>query len=261
MIEEYNLIELMVIMASRQLKDNKTIFVGTGLPMAAAILAQKLYTPNLVLIFEAGSIGPIIPRIPISVGECLTFHKAVSASSMSEVMEMAGRGMVDYAFLGGAQIDPFGNLNSTVIGNYYSPKVRFPGSGGANDLGSLCWQTLLIMNHSKRRFVEKCDFITTPGYLDGPGAREREGLPKESGPYRVITDLAILDFEDKSKRMRLLALYPGVTVEKVKENSGFELLLAPEILNLKPPAHEELKVLREEVDPLGMLTMKVSKAK
>ncbi|MBU7046284.1 MAG: 3-oxoacid CoA-transferase, partial [Theionarchaea archaeon] len=152
-------------------------------------------------------------------------------------------------FVGGAQIDPYGNLNSTIIGDHDKPKVRFPGSGGANDIGSLVWRTIAIMKHDARRFIEKVDFITTPGYLTGPGARERAGLPPGTGPYRVVTDLALMGFDDSTKRMKLLALNPGVTLEQVKENTGFELIMPDEVDKNEPPTEEELRILREEIDP------------
>ena len=153
------------------------------------------------------------------------------------------------AFLGGAQIDAYGNLNSTVIGDYAAPKVRFPGSGGANDFASFCWRTLVITQHDRRRFVERLDFLTTPGYLTGPGAREAAGLPEGCGPYRVITDLALMGFNEGSKRMQVESLHPGVTFEQVQEQTGFELLKASQVGETKPPREEELRVLRGEVDP------------
>src|SRR5262245_63722263 len=146
------------------------------------------------------------------------------ATSMADVMQTCQRGMMDYTFLGGAQIDAFGNLNSTMIGKDYArPKVRLPGSGGANDLASLCWRILVVTNHDKRRFVEKLDFLTTPGYLTGPGAREAAGLSPGTGPYRVITVLAVLGYHDQTKRMEIISLHPGVTLEQVKKATSFGL--------------------------------------
>jgi glutaconate CoA-transferase subunit B len=189
--------ELMICCAARLLEDGCTVAVGTGVPCAAAMLAQRTCSPNLVIFFEAGGVAPRLPTMPISVGDSRTFHQGSMATSMADIMETCQRGMMDYTFLGGAQIDPFGNLNSTMIGDDYAhPKVRFPGSGGANDLASLCWRVLVVTNHDPRRFVPKLDFVTTPGYLSGPGAREAAGLPAGTGPYRVITDLAVLAFHD-----------------------------------------------------------------
>jgi glutaconate CoA-transferase subunit B len=157
--------------------------------------------------------------------------------------------MIDYTFLGGAQIDRYGNLNSTVIGDPRRPKVRFPGSGGANDFASLCWRTLIMTQHDRRRFVARLDFLTSPGYLTGPGAREAAGLPADTGPYKVITDLAVMGFDEPSKRMCVESLHPGITFAHVQENTSFELLQAATVTATEPPRELELRVLRDEVDP------------
>jgi len=246
--KNYNPNELLICTASRLMEDGTTAFIGTGIPMLAAALAQKMHAPNLVSIFEFGGTGAILEDLPIAVGERRSFHKAVAASGILDIVETAQRGFVEYGFLGGAQIDPYGNLNSTVIGDHDHPKVRLPGSGGGNDVGSHCWRTIAIMRHDTRRFVEKVDFITTPGYLSGPGTREAAGLPPGTGPYRVVTNLAVLGYHPESKRMMLLQTQPGISVDQVLENTGFELLLADEINQNPPPRAEELRILREEVD-------------
>ena len=247
---DYNPTELMICLAARQIPDGVTAFIGTGVPMLAASLAQKMHAPNLIPIFEFGGTGAILKRLPRAVGEGRTFYRGLAASGICDIMETAARGFIDYGFLGGAQIDPYGNLNSTIIGpQYHPPKVRLPGSGGANDVGSLCWRTIIIIRHDKLRFVPKADFITTPGYLTGPGAREAAGLPPGTGPYRVVSTLALLDFDEETKRMRLLATNPGVTVEQVIENTGFELIIPEHVGQNEPPTEEELRILREEVDP------------
>jgi len=244
----YNPTELLICTAARLVPDNTTAFIGTGIPMLAASLAQKMHAPNLVAVFEFGGVGAILDDLPLAVGERRTFHRAVAATGLADMIETAQRGFIEYGFLGGAQIDPYGNLNSTVIGDYEHPKVRLPGSGGGNDVGSHCWKTIAIMPHDQRRFVAKVDFITTPGYLSGPGAREAAGLPIGTGPHRVVTTLAVLGFHPESKRMMLLATQPGVTIEDVVENTGFELLMADEIEEYPPPTDEELRILREDVD-------------
>jgi glutaconate CoA-transferase subunit B len=246
--QAYNPNELLICTASRLMPDSTTAFIGTGIPMLAASLAQKMHAPNLVAIFEFGGTGAILEDLPLAVGERRTFHKAVAASGICDIVETAQRGFIEYGFLGGAQIDPYGNLNSTVIGEHDHPKVRLPGSGGGNDVGSHCWRTIAIMRHDSRRFVEQVDFITTPGYLDGLGAREQAGLPPGTGPYRVVTTLAVMGYHPDSKRMMLLATQPGITIEQVVENTGFELLMADEIESSSPPTKEELRILREEVD-------------
>src|SRR5207253_3893783 len=160
----------MICCAARALEDGRSVAVGTGIPCAAAMLAQRTHAPNLMIAFEAGGVAPQLPTMPISVGDSRTFWRGVMATSMADVMQMAQRGMIDYTFLGGAQIDAFGNLNSTVIGpDRAKPKVRLPGSGGANDLASLCWRTMVVARHDPGRFVEELDFLTTPGHPTGPG--------------------------------------------------------------------------------------------
>ncbi len=250
---DYNATELMACVASRTLEDGRSVLVGTGLPIVAATLAQSLHAPNLLIIFEAGGIGPRIPTIPISVGDSRTFHRAVMAASMDYVMSCAQLGLIDYAFLGAAQIDPYGNLNTTVIGPHDRPRVRLPGSGGGNDAGSLCWRTIVLVSHDRRRFVKELDFLTTPGYLTGPGARERAGLPRGTGPYRVITQLGVMGFDESTKRMKLLSIHPGVTLEDILENTGFELLIPEEVSVTEPPREEELRLLREVIDPAGVV--------
>src|SRR5215475_13600310 len=201
----YTPMELMICCAARVLQDGRTAAVGTGVPCAAAMLAQRTCSPNLVIMFEAGGVAPQLPTMPISVGDSRAFYRACMATSMADIMEVCQRGMMDYTFLGGAQIDAYGNLNSTQIGTDYArPRVRLPGSGGANDLASFCWRILVVTNHDKRRFVERVDFVTTPGYLTGPGAREAAGLLPGTGPYRVITDLAVMGYAADTCRMQVL---------------------------------------------------------
>jgi glutaconate CoA-transferase subunit B len=246
----YNAMELMICCAARLLEDGCTVTVGTGVPCAAAMLAQRTTAPNITIFFEAGGVAPQLPTMPISVGDSRTFYRGVMASSMCEIMETCQRGLMDYAFLGGAQIDAYGNLNSTMIGrDYTKPRVRLPGSGGANDLASFCWRVITVTNHDKRRFVEKLDFLTTPGFLTGPGAREAAGLPPGAGPYRVITDLAVMGFDEGTKRMRVLSLHPGVPLDRVQQNTGFTLAVHDSLETTSAPTDLELRILREEVDP------------
>lgn len=248
--KNYSDTELMICVAARLMKDGTTAFIGTGIPMLAASLAQRLYTPHLIAVFEFGGVGAELEELPRAVGGAHTFHRAVSASGICDIMETAQRGFIDFGFLGGAQIDRYGNLNSTVIGDFHIPKVRLPGSGGGNDVGSLCWNTIAVIRHDKRRFVPHCDFITTPGYLTGPGAREAAGLPRGTGPLYVVSTLAQLGFDcAASCRMTLEALYTGVTVQEVIDNTGFDLLIPDHVPTLEPPTAEELRVLREEIDP------------
>lgn len=248
----YTLAELISCVAARLLEDNRSVFVGTGLPMIAAMLAQRSHAPNLLLVFEASGVGPCVPQLPISVGDSRTYYQAVSATSMHDVMSAGQAGYIDYGFLGAAMMDVHGNINTTVIGDWSAPKVRLPGSGGANDIGSFCWWTIYIMrNQSMRTFVKKLDYLTTPGYLNGYGSREIAGLPANSGPYRVITQLGVYGF-DKSCCLTLLNLHPGVGMEEIRPNSEFEIHIPENIGETQPPTAEDCRIL-SQIDPTGLV--------
>jgi glutaconate CoA-transferase subunit B len=243
--------ELMITIAARSLEDGAAVVVGTGAPCAAAMLAQKTQSPNLIIMFEAGGVAPILPSMPISVGDSRTVHKSLKATTMAEIMGYCQAGMVDYCFLGGAQIDRYGNMNSTVIGDYYKPRTRFPGSGGANDLASLCWRTVVMTPQTPRRFSEPLDFLTTPGYLQGGDSRYEAGLPLGTGPYRVITDLGVYGYHPESKEMMMLSIHPGVTEADIQAKTGFDILIPETHGVTREPTAEDLRILREEVDPHG----------
>lgn len=250
--QSYSKTELMICVAARLFEDGTTAFIGTGIPMLAAMLAAKTIAPHLVTVFEFGGMGAILEDLPRAVGEARTFHRGLAAAGICELMESAQRGFIDYGFLGGAQIDPYGNLNSVTIGEHDHPRARLPGSGGGNDVGSLCWRTVAIMQHDKRRFVPKVDFLTTPGYLSGAYARENAGLPAGTKPINVVSTLALMDYDDGpggTYRMRLAATHPGVTVQDVVDNTGFELIIPEQVGVNDPPSAEELRLLREEIDP------------
>ncbi len=249
----YSPTELLASVAAGFLEDGRSVFVGTGLPLIAAMLAQRTHAPGLLIVFEAGAFGPQLRQLPISVGDSRTLHRAVAASSMHDVMSLSQAGYVDYGFLGAAQMDSRGNINTTVIGDHALPKVRLPGSGGANDVASFAHRTLIIMRQSERSFVGKLDFLTTPGHLDGPDGRRQAGLPAGDGPFRVVTQLAVYDFEPTSKRLRLFSLHPGVDVASVQKNSGFSILV-PDHLPVSPaPTDAQLRLLREVIDPAGIV--------
>jgi glutaconate CoA-transferase subunit B len=250
----YNAREFLAFTGANVLEDKKTVFVGTGLPIIASMLAQKTLAPKLVIVFEAGGLGPLLPELPVSVGESRTFHRAVAASSMHDIMSLSQAGYMDFGFLGAAQMDMFGNINTTVIGNHDLPKSRLPGSGGANDVASFAHRLIIIIaQQSQRTFVNKLDFLTTPGFLSGPGAREKAGLPASTGPYRVITQLGVFGFDESSKRLKLISLHPGVTVDEVKENSQFEILMPEKIATSAEPSDKDLRILRREIDPAGIV--------
>ena len=250
--QTYTKTELMICVAARLFEDGTTAFIGTGIPMLAAMLATKTIAPNLVPVFEFGGLGAILEDLPRAVGEARTFHKGLLAAGICELMETAQRGFIDYGFLGGAQIDPYGNLNTVTIGEHDHPKARLPGSGGGNDVGSQCWRTVAIMQHDKRRFVPKVDFLTTPGYLNGPKGREDAGLPAGTRPINVVSTLALMDYDDGpggTYRMRLAATHPGVSVQELIDNTGFDLIIPEHVPVNEPPSAEELRILREEIDP------------
>ncbi|MEM1586733.1 MAG: CoA-transferase [Candidatus Bathyarchaeia archaeon] len=252
----YTQTEMMIVAASRLLEDGKIVYVGTGMPMLAALLAQRTRAPRLVIIFEAGGIHPLNPpTLPLSVGDSMTTWRAVMAASMDYVMSILQSGYGEYAFLGAAQIDMRGNINTTVIGSWEKPRVRLPGSGGANDFGSLAWKTIILMKQDKQRFVEKLDFLTTPGYLTGPGAREKVGLPRNTGPWRVVTQLGIYKFDEHDKRMTLVSIHPNVSIKDVQENSSFPIKILSNVEVTPEPTDEELRVLRS-LDPYGIVLRK-----
>ena len=248
--KEYTSEELMVIEASRYIADEDTVVVGTGLPMIASMFAQKAHAPNVNLLIESGVIDPIFTSVPISVTDPRMMTRAAKLGATREVLgSMLQRGLVDIGFLGGAQIDQFANINSTYIGNPDSPKVRLPGSGGANGIASNVDKILIIVQHEKRRFPERCDYITSPGYIDGSEGRKRAGLRTEKPDIIVVTNLCVMRVDPSTGRLVVVKLMPGVTKEEVLENTAFVPKIAEGVKFVEPPANEELRILRDEVDP------------
>ena len=242
--------ELLAVMASRLLRDDTTVFAGVGVPLLAAALAQQRHAPRLTMVIEGGIIGPRIKpgRLPISTNEMRAGHRAQMLPGITDTFLFAQRGFLDYGFMGGAQIDQYGNVNTSVLGaEYWKPKVRLPGTGGANDIASLCREVIIVTAHERRRFVPKVDFVTSPAWLEGGDSRRRSGL-MFGGVSRVVTTLGVFGFEPETRRMRVEALHPGVTREHVQDHTGFALLDAPEITRTAPPAADELEMLRA-LDP------------
>ena len=238
--------ELMAVTASRLLADHKVVFAGVGMPLLASAVARHMHAPHLTIVLEGGIIGTsLLPgRLPISTNEMRAAYGAQMLTDITDIFLYAQRGFFDYGFLGAAQVDMYGNINTSVIGSMERPRVRLPGSGGANDIISLCNEVLIVTQHEPRRFVERVDFITSPGYLSGGDSRARAGLV--GGRLgAVVTDLALLDFEPASRRMRLRGLQSGVTVGQVRAQTGFDLLVSDEIEELRPPSAEELAIYRE----------------
>jgi glutaconate CoA-transferase subunit B len=244
--------EMMVAVAARVLKGARTVFVGVGLPNIACNLARYTVAPDLELIYESGVYGARPERLPLSIGDPALVSGAASVISMADLFGLyLQRGLVEIALLGGAQIDRYGNLNTTVIGDYKKPKTRLPGSGGACEIAINAQRTFMIMRLKRRAFVDKLDFLTSPGHLTGGDSRARLGLPG-GGPELVITDKAILNFANPEREMQLSELYPGVTVSDVQAEVGWPLRLTETIKETAAPTTEELHLIRDEVDPQGM---------
>ena len=238
--------ELLAVMASRVLRDDTTVFAGVGVPLLAAALAQQRHAPRLTMVIEGGIIGPRIKpgRLPVSTNEMRAGHRAQMLPGITDTFLFAQRGFLDYGFMGGAQIDQYGNVNTSILGtDYWKPKVRLPGTGGANDIASLCREVIIVTSHERRRFVPKVDFITSPAWLTGGDSRRRSGL-FFGGVSRVVTTLGMFGFDPESRRMRVEALHAGVTREQVQEHTGFPLLDAAEIIETAPPTPDELEMLR-----------------
>jgi glutaconate CoA-transferase subunit B len=243
--------ELMTINAARLLRDGDVVFVGVGLPNLACNLARRTHAPNLLMIYEAGVIGAQPARLPLSIGDPTLVSGAVAICSMYEIFAFyLQRGLIDVGFLGGAQIDRFGNVNATVIGDYAHPKVRLPGSGGSAEIAAWANRTYFITPHQRRRFPERCDFVTGAGHLQGNGSRAAAGL-RGGGPAAVVTDIGLLE-PDASGELTLAALHPGRTVEEACANTGWPLKVAATLRTTEPVTAEELRLLREELDPRGI---------
>lgn len=246
---DYSASELMVARAARELRDDDVVFVGIGLPNMACNLARLTHAPHLTLIYESGAVGAVPERLPVSIGDPALVAGCLSVCSLPEVfLYYLQGGRITVGFLGGAQIDRFGNINSTVIGDYAAPKVRLPGSGGASEIATLAQKILIITPLKKRNFPEAVDFLTSPGFLDGGDARARLGITTE-GPKVVVTDLGVFRFDSANHEMWLTDIHPGVQLEDIKTNVGWPLKIADRLLITEPPTAEELRIIREELDP------------
>jgi acyl CoA:acetate/3-ketoacid CoA transferase beta subunit len=250
---QYDPAEQMIVSAAHQIKDQEAIYVGLGLPLLAALLAKYTHAPNCTIIIENGIIRTLDFPLPESTDTVGSQYMADNLGGLFYVNCLGQAGFIDLGFLGAGQIDRHGNVNDTVIGSLASPVYRFPGGGGANDVMSFCKRTCIIVRQSRRRFPEKVDFITCPGYLQGqPGQRDAIGLSPNTGPRTVITNLGCYDFENGEMTLKTIHSQCGITVEKVKEETGWELKVAPGLQDSTPPTDEELRILRERVDPTHM---------
>jgi glutaconate CoA-transferase subunit B len=247
----YSSAELMIVNAARLLKNVDVVFVGVGQPNLACNLARRTHAPELVMIYEAGVIGAQPSRLPLSIGDPTLVSGATAVCSMYDIFALyLQRGNVDVGFMGGAQIDRFGNINATVIGSYIHPKVRLPGSGGSKEIAAWANRCYIMTPHQKRRFPEKCDFRTSAGFLGGRAERQELGL-RGGGPQAVVTDIGFLE-PDENGELILTALHPGRTIEEALANTGWNLKVAAKLRYTEPPSEEELRILREDLDPQGI---------
>lgn len=256
-MDKYTPSELMITAAARALDNVRVVFVGVGMPNIACNLARRTISPELELVYESGVFGAQPARLPLSIGDPTLVTGSTLVTSMSDLfMYYLQGGRIEVAFLGAAQIDRFGNLNSTVIGPYANPKVRLPGSGGACEIAIHARKVFLITPLSKRTFVEKLDFTTSPGFLNGAKDRRSDlGLPG-GGPELVVTNKAVFGFDEQSHEMILLSLHPGVSFEEVQAEVSWPLRRSEEVFETEPPTSEELRIMREELDPEGIYTGK-----
>jgi glutaconate CoA-transferase subunit B len=249
----YTANEILTVLSARQLRDGQVVFAGVGVPLLAATLAQRTRCPGLTILFEGGVIGAFVEpgKLPPSTNDQRCTKRANMVLGSAEVLLLLQRGYVDVGFMGGAQIDQYGNLNSSFIGDPARPKTRLPGTGGGNDISSLA-NMIVAMKHEKRRFVEHVDFITSPGFISGGDSRAKSGLPT-GGMFRVVTELAVFSFEDEERRMKVAALNPGVTRQEVQDKTGFELIFDDDLAVTEPPSEHELSTLRL-LDPERLFT-------
>ena len=247
----YTTSELMVSRAAKELKNGDVVFVGIGVPSLAVNLAYRMHAPDLCMIYESGAVGCVPKRLPISIGDPCLVTGSLAVVPMLDVFSLyLQRGLIDIGFLGGAQVDRFGNINSTVIGDYRKPKVRLPGSGGACEIAALAKRVVITIGNSKRTLPERVDFVTSPGYLGG--GSEREALGLEGGPELVITDMGVYRFDPRTKEMVLASIHPGTTVQQIKENTGWDVKVSEDLTETPPPGPEEIRIIREELDPQGI---------
>lgn len=251
MMADYTTSELMVSRAAKELQNGDVVFVGIGVPSLAVNLAYRMHAPGLCMIYESGAVGCVPKRLPISIGDPCLVTGSLAVVPMLDVFNLyLQRGLIDVGFLGGAQVDRFGNINSTVIGDYRAPKVRLPGSGGACEIAALAKRVVITISNSKRTLPERVDFVTSPGYLRGGGEREALGL--RGGPELVITDMGVYNFDPATHEMVLTSIHPGVTVRQIKENIGWDVKVAGDLATTAPPLPEEIRIIRQELDPDGI---------
>ncbi len=247
----YTTSELMVSRAAKELKNGDVVFVGIGVPSLAVNLAYRMHAPGLCMIYESGAVGCVPRRLPISIGDPCLVTGSLAVVPMYDVFSLyLQNGLIDVGFLGGAQVDRYGNINSTVIGDYLRPKVRLPGSGGACEIAALAKRVVVTIANSKRTLPAKVDFVTSPGYLGGGRDRERLGLA--GGPDLVITDMGVYHFDPETREMVLASIHPGITLQTIRENIGWDVKVTQDLTETPPPSAEEIRIIRNDLDPQGI---------
>ncbi len=254
-VKDYSTKELMIVAAAREIVDQDVVFVGVGIQLAAAYLAKLTHAPKSRILFESGVVDSIPVGTPRGIADPRLSYRCAKSCGLFYVLGVLQRGYVDVSLLGGAEVDKYGNINSTVIGDYRRPNIRLPGSGGANDAASHSKRIVIMIPHEKRRFPEQVSFITSPGYLHGSDDRKQTGL-NGGGPSKIITDLAVLRFHHQSKIMQIESVHPGVSLKQIKENTGFKLSIPEGGRMTEPPTFEQLKLLRSRIDRNGLYTKK-----
>jgi len=261
--KDYLTTELMASVVARMIKNDDVVFIGVGIPLIAGIVAAATHAPEAILVYEGGGIGARTRRVPWTISDNPTTDNAIAAAQMWRVFSDQQRGLITLGIIGGAEIDRFGNLNTTAIygsgGSYARPKIRLPGSGGGNDIASSALRTIIMMRLEKGKFVEHIQFITSPGYLSGPGAREKAGL-RGHGPVAVITEKCVFGFDENTKEMCLKHLYSGVTVEDVKSIVDWDLKVSDTLSEVEPPTEEQVRIMRA-FDPMNVVLGKKSDLK
>jgi len=248
---EYTPFELMAVAGARELQDGEIVAVGLGLPVVASFLAKRTHAPHLTLLFELGVVDSEPVHTAVGLADPRIWYRAKILSGFVDMLgTVLHKGLVDVGFLGGLEIDAYGNLNTTLLGDPRGKFRHFTGSGGGNDIASCARRTVAIIRHEARKLNEAVSFVTSPGYLRGDGEREAAGL--RGGPGRVITDKAILDFDPESKRMRLVSIHPGAVLEQVLADMNFQPLVPDAVPVTEPPTTEQVRLIREEIDPDGM---------
>jgi len=253
--KNFSTAELMGATVARHIRNDDVAFIGVGIPLIAGIVAVATHAPKAILVYEGGGIGARTRRVPWTISDNPTTDNALAAQQMWRVFSDQQRGFITLGIIGGAEIDRFGNLNTTVIlgpgGTYNRPRIRLPGSGGANDIASSAGRLIIMMRLQKGKFVDRVQFITSPGHLSGPGAREKAGLLGK-GPVVVITEKCTFGFDEKTKEMYLQTLHPGIKLEEVKQLVGWNLRISPDLTETEPPTEEQIQIMRN-FDPMGVV--------